>query len=304
PPEQPLTDNTPPPPRGFSLIPAGQQHPRLQRAGRYTPASMQHPARMLPALARHLITHYSKPGDILLDPMCGIGTTLVEGVHLGRVALGVDLESRWVSLARANIALAYQQNAPGSGVVIRGDARRLLDIVPVEYHGQIGLLLTSPPYGQATHGTITATPGAGVNKTDYRYSENPKNLANGDLEELLDGIADVFTAAHTLLRPGGILALAVRPYRHAGALVDLPGALLDLADETGLHLHARAAALLAALHPDGALTPRATFFALHNIRTARAAGHPLHVIAHEDILLLRTPHHPPDSTPDQPQQAV
>ncbi|SNQ49885.1 Methyltransferase [Frankia canadensis] len=299
-----MTDNTPPPPRGFSLIPAGQQHPRLQRAGRYTPASMQHPARMLPALARHLITHYSKPGDILLDPMCGIGTTLVEGVHLGRVALGVDLESRWVSLARANIALAYQQNAPGSGVVIRGDARRLLDIVPVEYHGQIGLLLTSPPYGQATHGTITATPGAGVNKTDYRYSENPKNLANGDLEELLDGIADVFTAAHTLLRPGGILALAVRPYRHAGALVDLPGALLDLADETGLHLHARAAALLAALHPDGALTPRATFFALHNIRTARAAGHPLHVIAHEDILLLRTPHHPPDSTPDQPQQAV
>ncbi len=277
------------PPRAYSLIPAGQQHPRLQRAGRYTPASMQHPARMLPALARHLITHYSNPGDVVLDPMCGIGTTLVEAAHLDRMALGVDLESRWVSLARANLRLAATQGARGTSEVYRGDARQLTTLIPGELHGRIGLLLTSPPYGQATHGTITVTPGRGVSKTDYRYSTAPENLANTDLDGLLDGMTDILTAAHTLLRPGGILALAVRPYRHAGTLVDLPGALLDLADDTGLHLHARAAALLAALTPDGTLTPRATFFALHNIRAARTAGHPLHVIAHEDILLLRTP---------------
>ncbi|TFE35572.1 site-specific DNA-methyltransferase [Frankia sp. B2] len=261
----------------------------MQRAGRYTPASMTHPARMLPALARHLLTLYSRPGEIVLDPMCGIGTTLVEAAHLGRHGLGVDLESRWVSLARANLHLAASQGATGTGQVFRGDARRLAEIIPGDYHGRIGLLLTSPPYGQATHGTITAIPGSGVSKTDYRYSDSPANLANTDLEGLLDGVAAMLTAAHSLLRPGGIVAVAVRPYRHAGALVDLPGALLEVAAEVGLHLHARAAAILAAVRDDGTLTPRATFFALHNIRVARAAGHPLHLIAHEDILLLRTP---------------
>ncbi|KQC37915.1 TRM11 family methyltransferase [Frankia sp. ACN1ag] len=280
---------TNPDPRRYSLIPAGQQHPRVQRTDRYTSASTQHPARMLPALARHLIAAYSRPGDTVLDPMCGIGTTLVEAAHLGRRSLGVDLESRWISLARANLRLARQQGASGTGQLFRGDARHLEQVIPADYHGRISLLLTSPPYGQATHGTITLAPGHGVQKTDYRYSDSPTNLANTDLDGLLDGIAAVFLSAHRLLSPGGIVALAVRPFRHTGALVDLPGALVDLADETGLHLHARAAALLAALHPDGTLVPRATFFARHNIRVARAAGHPLHLIAHEDILLLRTP---------------
>ncbi|CAO5240329.1 TRM11 family SAM-dependent methyltransferase [Frankia sp. AgKG'84/4] len=280
------------PRRAYSLIPAGQQHPRVQRTGRYTPTSTQHPARMLPALAAHLIAAYSNPGDVVLDPMCGIGTTLVEAAHLGRRSLGVDLESRWISLTRANLRLAAQQGAAGTGRCFRGDARHLEQLIPPAYHGRIGLLLTSPPYGQATHGSITLAPGQGVHKTDYRYSDSPANLANGDLDGLLDGLAAVFRSAHRLLSPGGILALAVRPFRHHGTLVDLPGALVDLADETGLHLHARTAALLAAIHPDGALTSRATFFAQHNIRVARGAGHPLHLIAHEDILLLRTPTRP------------
>ncbi len=287
-----MTSTTPSPRQAYSLIPAGQQHPRVQRTGRYTPASTQHPARMLPALARHLIAAYSRPGDVVVDPMCGIGTTLVEAAHLGRHSLGVDLESRWISLARANLRLARQQGASGTGRLFRGDARHLEQVIPADYHGRINLLLTSPPYGQATHGTITLAPGHGVHKTDYRYSDSPANLANTDLDGLLDGIAAVLHSAHRLLSPGGIVALAVRPFRHAGALVDLPGALLDLADETGLHLHARAAALLAALHPDGTLVSRETFFARHNIRVARAAGHPLHLIAHEDILLLRTPTRP------------
>jgi DNA modification methylase len=29
---------------------------------------------------------------VVLDPMCGIGTTLVEAVHLGRHAIGVEYE--------------------------------------------------------------------------------------------------------------------------------------------------------------------------------------------------------------------
>lgn len=46
---------------------------------------------MLPALARRAIETYSDPGDLVVDPMCGIGTTLVEAADLGRRAAGVEL---------------------------------------------------------------------------------------------------------------------------------------------------------------------------------------------------------------------
>ncbi len=40
---------------------------------RYLPESNRHPAKMLPEIARRAIAAYSEPGDLVLDPMCGIG---------------------------------------------------------------------------------------------------------------------------------------------------------------------------------------------------------------------------------------
>ena len=77
-----------------SVWPVAQQTARTQRRGRYLPASTAHPGKMLPELARQAIRAYSNVGELVLDPMCGIGTTLVEAVHLGRRAIGVELEPR------------------------------------------------------------------------------------------------------------------------------------------------------------------------------------------------------------------
>ena len=38
-----------------------------------------------------LIRHYSNPGSIVLDPMCGGGVTIIEGLRLKRKVIGVDL---------------------------------------------------------------------------------------------------------------------------------------------------------------------------------------------------------------------
>ena len=54
---------------------------------------------MLPAIAATAITRYTTPGDLVADPMCGIGTTLVEAAYLGRHGLGVEYEARWARLA-------------------------------------------------------------------------------------------------------------------------------------------------------------------------------------------------------------
>ena len=101
-----------------------QRDARTQRRHRYLPGSAAHPGKMLPAIAATAIARYTRPGDLVADPMCGIGTTLVEAVHLGRHGLGVEYEPRWADLAAANVRKARADGASGTATVIDGDARR------------------------------------------------------------------------------------------------------------------------------------------------------------------------------------
>jgi hypothetical protein len=161
----------------LSVWATAQRAGPTQRRSRYVPESVRHPARMLPAIAAHAITAYSRPGDLILDPMCGIGTTLVEAAHLGRDAVGIEYEPQWADIADANVAHAIAQRASGRAAVIRGDATHLGRLLPGALHGRFSLTLTSPPYGPTVHGQVRPTPGAGVHKTDNRYGDDPANLA-------------------------------------------------------------------------------------------------------------------------------
>ncbi|MGW2742443.1 DNA methyltransferase [Streptomyces sp. NPDC001450] len=72
---------------------------------------------MLLRIAAHAISTYTRPGGLVLDPMCGIGTTLVEAIHLGRSALGVEYEPKWAELVRLNAAAATHEGGTGTGAV-------------------------------------------------------------------------------------------------------------------------------------------------------------------------------------------
>lgn len=262
----------------------GQQPSRVQRADRYVPAAMAHPGKMLPAIAAQAITDYTSPGDVVLDPMCGIGTTLVEATHLGRDAVGIEYEPAWAQLARRNLHHARAQGATGHGTVHQGDARRLGSLLDPQLTGQVALVLTSPPYGASLHGHVTAVPGHGVRKSNDRYSRDRRNLAHVGLDKLIDAIVEILTDCTPFLKPGGIVAMTVRPYWQRGALVDLPGRLTTaVTDHTGLRLLDRNIALLAALRDEQIVT-RASFFQLAQVRKARAAGVPRHLVAHEDLI--------------------
>ncbi|WP_281353319.1 TRM11 family SAM-dependent methyltransferase, partial [Acrocarpospora corrugata] len=143
-----------------SVWATGQQQSRHQRKDRYVAASMRHPAKMLPAIAAKVIDTYSAPGELVVDPMCGIGTTLVEAVHLERHAVGIEFEQRWADLALANLAHARRQGAPGTGRVITADSRSIGALLP-ELAGRVALVLTSPPYGAATHGHVRSSRDSG-----------------------------------------------------------------------------------------------------------------------------------------------
>ncbi len=287
----PATPTPAPVPTGelpLSVWPTAQTPSRWQRHGRYLAASGAHPAKMLPAIARQAISAYTAPGELVVDPMCGIGTTLVEAVHLGRRAVGVELEPRWVGLAEANLAHAQAADATGAAEVVCGDARDLVHLLPGELHGQVALVLTSPPYTNASynHGQVRTRPGAGVAKWDNRYSTDPGNLGNGSPARLLAGVQAILAGCRRVLRPGGLVVLTTRPWRCHGALVDLPGQVARAAERAGLVAFERNVALLAGLRGNG-LVGRASFFQIDNTRKFRAAGLPVRVVAHEDVLVFR-----------------
>ncbi|MBM0256531.1 TRM11 family methyltransferase [Micromonospora sp. 4G55] len=276
-------------PEGLSVWATAQRTGPVQRRGRYVPDSVKHPARMLPAIAAHAVHAYTQPGDLILDPMCGIGTTLVEAVHAGRDALGVEYEPRWSDIADANITHAHQQGATGRAAVMRGDATRILSLVPAALAGQVALVVTSPPYGPTVHGLVR--PGAdGVAKYDNAYNDGTDkgNLAYCDLTGLADGFAQILSGCHNLLRPGGVVVVTARPWRKNGQLVDLPSAVIGAGLRAGLTPVDRCVALLAAVR-DGHLVARPSFFQLQAVRKARTAGTPLHLIAHEDVLIFNKP---------------
>jgi SAM-dependent methyltransferase len=283
----------------LSVWAAAQRDARAQRAGRYPPAALAHPGKMLPAIAATAITRYTAPGDLVADPMCGIGTTLIEAVHLGRDGIGVEYEPRWAAIAADGIALARRQGATGHAEVIRGDARQLPQIA-ARARGRVALVVTSPPYGPSIHGHVRARPG-GVAKYNNRYSADPANLAHTGPAGLADGITQILAGCVVLLRPGGIAVITARPWRHHGELTDFPGTVIEAGRAAGLIPAERCVALLAGIR-GGQLIPRPSFFQLDNTRKARARGEPWHLIVHEDVLIFRAPARSPE--PAQPTRLV
>jgi hypothetical protein len=53
----------------------------------------KYPARFSPVFAGAAIRAFTKPGDLVLDPHVGGGTTLVEAIAAGREAVGVDIST-------------------------------------------------------------------------------------------------------------------------------------------------------------------------------------------------------------------
>jgi hypothetical protein len=99
----------------------------------------RYPARFSPAFVRAAIAAFSKPGDVILDPFMGCGTSLVEALITGRHAIGSDINTLAHFLAQVKTTLltphacteiAQWTNRIGAQLRLSGPRRSTLPPLP------------------------------------------------------------------------------------------------------------------------------------------------------------------------------
>ncbi len=186
---------------------------------------LRHPAKFPETLAEEFVRFFTKPGETVLDPMVGTGSTLVACLRSGRESIGIELNPQYAEMARQILeaerrALIDAGEKPPAATVITGDAQTLLsmELPAIDY------VLTSPPYWDMLHAR-----GAGTQRNrradaelDVVYSEDPADLGNiADYDQFLDRLVEIYAQLGDLLRPKAYLTIIVKNVKKGGRIYPL-----------------------------------------------------------------------------------
>ncbi len=186
------------------------------------PADMQHRLRSRhgaqkpPGLCADLIRVFSKQGQMIFDPLAGVGGTLLGASLAGRAAVGVEINPEWVTVYREVCrleGLAEQR-------LLTGDARTVQEELSREGFAA-DFVLTDVPYWRMdkaprSSGTFKRVGEAAREPRRSRLSAfNPWDYASKD--EWLSQITGILAGATRLLKPRRYLAVFIGDMYSQGA---------------------------------------------------------------------------------------
>ncbi|MCX6027712.1 MAG: site-specific DNA-methyltransferase [Chloroflexi bacterium] len=79
-----------------------------------TESSVAHPAPFPVELPKRVIALYTQPGDVILDPFMGSGSTAIAAKMTGRHYVGYELSAEYCQLAEKRLREAMGQKVPGT----------------------------------------------------------------------------------------------------------------------------------------------------------------------------------------------
>ena len=78
-----------------------------------------HPTQKPIALMRAIIEHYTQPGDVIVDPYMGAGSTIIAALEAGRHAIGIEIVPPYYEIAQRRVQECVARLEASSGTVPR-----------------------------------------------------------------------------------------------------------------------------------------------------------------------------------------
>ena len=198
--------------------------------------ALKHPAMFPTQLVSRLIESFTRTDQTaILDPFCGIGSSVVAAEMMGKQGIGLDISADYISKAEQRPALTpglfegHGGTGKGERRLIEADARNLLQhVAPTS----IDFVVTSPPYWDILLRNRSA---------DYKEI---RNYGNSDLDvgrisdykEFLEALGEVFTNVLTVLKPGCYCCVVVMDLRKGSSFFPLHADLAVKMQEIGFWL--------------------------------------------------------------------
>jgi DNA modification methylase len=175
-----------------------------------------HPAPYSYTDVARVIRMFTKPGQTVLDPFVGVGSTLKAAALKGRRGIGFELYPDFAALAKLRLTQEVPTGALEANPqdVMQGDARTLARKIEGRV---VDLIVTSPPYWsilnkksdhkqkqtREAHGLVT------------NYGDDDRDLGNiEDYDEFVEVLGQTLADAGVALKHKGYLVLIVGDFRH------------------------------------------------------------------------------------------
>jgi len=181
-----------------------------------TKIEMEHPAPFSYQDIEKLINLFTKPKMVVLDPFCGIASTLKAAALTDRDSIGIEISPKWVKLGKARLEseLPNEIKERNHTKIIRGDClKRLLKIEDES----IDFIVTSPPYWK-----ILSKAGDHKVRSERiekglatKYSKSSSDFGNiSDYSEYLAKLKEVGDHCFRVLKDDKYFAIIVSDFYH------------------------------------------------------------------------------------------
>jgi DNA modification methylase len=180
-----------------------------------------HPASFPETLVRDFILFFTKPGQWVLDPFLGTGSTLVAAKEAGRNGVGVEIYPVYATIARDRLTQVgiFEETRQ---LVIEGDARDLRRICRDAAVPPVDFAITSPPYWNQLKRNHIRQQKRAAEGLNTEYGADSGDLGNLDpYEDFLTATEKVFDAVFDVVKPKGYLVVITNNVFFEGRLYPL-----------------------------------------------------------------------------------
>lgn len=168
-----------------------------------------------PQVPRNLILKYTKKNDIVLDPFCGSGTTMIECKLLNRKGVGIDVNIEALKLAKSRLNFNYKTIYEPK--LLKADSTDLKKIIP---DNVIDFIFAHPPYANI-----------------IKYSKDIKeDISRLEVDEFLDKINLFSKECFRILKIGKICSILIGDIRKNKNVIPLGFYVMNIFIQNGFTL--------------------------------------------------------------------